>query len=78
MADVVQVIATDRNHPDFEEGIVNGDWHATLCVDAVRTVCGIQLEGDDGYGPSDSKQGKVTCPLCRSILGQVQNIKRWR
>lgn len=79
MAKVVQIITTDSSHSHYEPDIIEGDWHATMgCCDAHRTVCGIQLEGDDGYGPSDEREGKVTCPICRNIIEEIQQIKRWR
>ena len=80
MAKIVQIVATDPDNPNFEADLAEaGTWHAIATAgDAVRTVCGVQLEGDDGYGPGDDKEGKVTCQLCRSILADIQAIKGWR
>lgn len=78
MATVVQIIATNENDPHFEANMVNNDWHAMYFIDAPRTVCGVQLEGDDGYAPGPEKSGRVTCEACRIALDQIQSIKRWR
>ncbi len=80
MAKVVQIVATNHLHKNFEASLVeSGEWHAiTSATDAVRTVCGIQLEGDDGYSGGHTKEGKVTCHLCRNIIADIQSIKNWR
>lgn len=78
MAEVLRLVATDRGNPGFDEHLIDGSWHATYIPDAWRTVCGVQLEGDDGIGPGSSKQGRVTCDQCRNILEQIQSIKSWR
>ena len=78
MAAVFQIIATS-DQGLCEDGIVGtGEWHAGISVDAPRTLCGVQLEGDDGYGPGPEKEGKVTCRTCRSVLAQVQSIRKWK
>lgn len=80
MATVVQIVATDADHPYFDADLTcSEDWHAvTVAGDTYRTVCGVQLEGNDGYAPDNRKQGRVTCEMCRLILEDIQSIKRWR
>lgn len=80
MANVVKIVATDSKNKHFEEDVAdNKTWHAVTTVpDGPRTICGIQLEGDDGYGPGKDKEGKVTCQVCRSIIKDIQRIKKWR
>ena len=79
MADVFQIIAVDIEHPWFEPDLVeNGFWHAAYSIDDPRTICGIQLVGEDGISAGPTKKGKVTCPTCRNIIAQIQSIKNWR
>lgn len=80
MAKIVQIVATNADHADFEKELVDsGDWHAMMTAgDACRTVCGVQLEGDDGYHSGPERKGRVTCQVCRAILEDIQSIKRWR
>lgn len=78
MAKVIQIIATDRRNPYFEPQTVTDDWHAVSSIDAPRTVCGYQLEGDDGTGPGPEREGRVTCPTCRKIIEEIQAIEGWR
>lgn len=79
MAWVFQIIATNRDDRHFEERIVDaGEWHAGICIDAPRTACGIQTEGDDGYAAGPVKSGKVTCATCRALIEQVQRIRAWK
>ena len=79
MATVVKIITIDNNNRHFESHLVDGTWHAIISYgDAIRTVCGVQLEGDDGYGPGPEKQGAVTCQGCRAIIGEIQKIKGWK
>lgn len=78
MANVVQIIATNDEHPDFESSIINDAWHVVIEGDAIRTACGIQLEGDDGYAAGPTKTGYVTCPLCLNLIRQFKKIRKWR
>lgn len=80
MAKIVQIEATNPDDKHYEAQLVEADeWHAiTSAGPCIRTVCGIQLEGDDGYHSGDERQGRVTCRTCRSILTDIQAIKRWR
>lgn len=78
MATVFQIVATNENGLS-ETGIVGtGEWHASVSIDDPRTVCGIQLMGEDGYCAGPDKQGRVTCGICRSVIEQVQAIKQWK
>lgn len=78
MAKVVQIIATNEEHECFEADIINDDWHVVIESDAIRTACGIQLEGDDGYVGGPTRSGYVTCPLCLNLISQFKAIKKWR
>ena len=78
MAKIVQMIATDPSHKHFEKDQVSELWHAVIGdADAIRTVCGIQLEGDDGASGGEEKEGRVTCLTCRRLIGEIQKIKNW-
>ena len=72
MAKVIQIIESD------EDALVDGKWHAALIYPYPHTICGVQLEGEDGVVPSDEKDGKVTCTGCRTIIEEIQQIKNWR
>jgi hypothetical protein len=79
MARVFQIVATNQQDSHFEKDIVDsGEWHAGISYDAPRTICGIQLEGDDGYAQGPEKSGRVTCQTCRTIIEQVQRIRAWK
>jgi hypothetical protein len=77
MAKVFQIVASGEDSLRFADDLVNGDWHADLRL-TNTTVCGIQLDGDDGVTPGRSKEGEVTCLTCRSIIEEIQSIKNWR
>lgn len=77
MATVFQFIATDAEHENFESELLNGDWHVGLSLDN-RTVCGIQLDGDDGYAAGPEKTGVVTCPICLCIIDEIKGIRNWK
>jgi len=79
MAKVIQVVATDKNHQCYDSKIVDDAyWHASYSVDDIRTICGMQLAGEDGIAPGPTREGTVTCPTCRKILSEIQSIKNWR
>lgn len=79
MADVFQIIATDKDHEWYDESLVeSGEWHAGYSIDDPRTVCGIQLMGEDGIAPGPIKKGKVTCPVCIAVMTQIKAIKNWK
>lgn len=75
MAGVFQLIATNKDDANFEEALIDGVWHFALNMDCMRTACGVQLDGDDGYAAGPSKAGRVTCKLCRSVINQVRIFK---
>ncbi len=76
MTIVVQLIITDADNRHFEPGLINGDWHASLSIDN-RTVCGIQLDGDDGYA-GEAAEGVVTCPICLVIIEEIKAMRNWK
>ncbi len=78
MARVFQIIATNSEHDHFEESLIDDDWHVAIEGDALRTACGIQLEGDDGYAGGPDKNGYVTCKLCINLIEQFKSIRKWR
>lgn len=80
MAEVFQIVATNAEDRHFEPDLVrSGEWHAAISAGTgPRTICGIQLEGDDGYSSGETKQGRVTCFGCRSLLAEIQAIKNWK
>ena len=76
MAKVFQIIQiNDDKH--FESALVNGAWHFGIHSDAARTVCGIQLEGDDGIAAGPERDGTVTCLLCREVISQIKALDKW-
>lgn len=78
MAEVFQMVATDKNHPAFEPGLINGDYHAAISGDSIRTICGIQLDGEDGVAAGPTKEGPVTCGICYSIIEEIKSIRNWK
>lgn len=79
MAEIVQIIATNKSDRNFEPQIVNDDWHGVISYGlGPRTVCGIQLEGDDGYTGGESKNGFITCHVCLGIVREIKAIQRWQ
>jgi len=80
MATVVQFGATDAKHKCYEPNTAeSGEWHAFVTAgDDPRTICGIQMNGEDGYAPLYEKEGKVSCITCRSLLEAYQAIKNWK
>lgn len=61
----------------FDNGLVDGEWHTYVMFPYPHTVCGIQLEGEDGVVAGPEYQGRVTCSTCRRILEEIQSIKKW-
>lgn len=80
VAEVFQIVATNTEDRHFEPDLVlSGAWHAATSAGAgIRTICGIQLEGDDGYSGGPTKQGRVTCNRCRALIADIQAIKNWK
>ena len=77
MAKVLKLIATDIDNRHFESGLIDGKWHGVMRYPELRTICGVQLDGDDGIGATEQREGRVTCPLCRGMLRELQAIKNW-
>lgn len=78
MAEVFQLITTDINNKWHEDALIDGTWHVDYSYDGTRrTLCGVQLDGDDGIGPGPSRKGRVTCILCRGVIQQIKAIKNW-
>lgn len=76
MARVFQIIATNENDRHFEPQLINGEWHTAIQGD--RSLCGIQLDGDDGYWLSEYREGVVTCPQCLFVIRGVKKIRNWQ
>lgn len=72
MVKVIQIIATNAEDKYFESQLIDGNWHAFIYYPELRTVCGIQLQGEDGYAGGETKNGKVTCRVC---IGVIEAIK---
>lgn len=77
MANVFQIIASDKDHPSFEPDLILADYHVEIGTAGARTVCGIQLEGEDGVTAGPIKVGPVTCPICRNIIKEIKAIRKW-
>ncbi len=75
MAQVFQMIATDENDPYFDASIVNGDYHAKISYAGPRTVCGFQLDGDDGVAGGKPIKGFITCSGCLSIVREIKSMR---
>ena len=78
MARIIQIIATDENDRYFESALIDGAWHGIIFYPEPRTVCGVQLDGDDGIGATDAIEGKITCKICRGVVAEIQSIKKWK
>lgn len=79
MAQVFQLIVISPGDPHLEGGLINEDWHAAIsAASGPRTICGIQLEGNDGIGPGLIREGKVTCRSCLDMIEQIKAIRRWQ
>lgn len=82
MANVFQIVrnedASETEMRYFDESLVAESWHASVSVSHPMTLCGIQLEGEDGVMAGPSKSGRVTCAVCRAYLEQVQSIRNWK
>lgn len=80
MATVFQlVLSGERTLAPVDHDLVNvGHWHVGISTSHPITLCGIQLEGEDGITVGPEKEGRVTCPICRRVIEQVQSIKNWK
>lgn len=77
MARVFQLIKSKEDHKRFDPGLVNGDWHAPIAYTGT-TVCGVQLDGDEGIITGPAKNGVITCPGCLAIVSEIKAIRGWR
>ncbi len=75
---VFQMVATNECHPHFDRSLIDELYHAYLGYAGPRTVCGIQLDGDDGVAPGPDEEGFVTCPQCACIIEEIQRMENWR
>lgn len=73
MARVIQIIEHDEG-----SHIVDGLWHAIVNFPYPRTVCGLQLEGEDGCVTSPEIEGRVTCGTCQREIEQIKSIRNWK
>jgi hypothetical protein len=72
MSKVIKIIATNENDKNFEAQLVNDEWHGFIEFPEMRTICGIQLQGDDGYAGSDEADGNITCGICTGIIEAIK------
>ena len=72
MAKVTKFIEAD------EEGISLDEWHAVVSYPYPRTVCGLQLEGEDGERHLPEVEGRVTCGTCLREIEQIKSIRNWK
>jgi len=75
MAKVLQIESVGNA---VDENYVNGAWHAVLAYPYPHTVCGIQLEGEDGVIASKEVDGVVTCNVCIGIISETKAIRKWK
>lgn len=71
MAKVIQIIEATK-----EDEI--SAWHAIVSYPYPHTVCGVQLEGEDGVVSSPEVEGRVTCLVCQSIIVEIKSIRNWK
>jgi hypothetical protein len=77
MAQVFQFVATGEDVPHADLSVVGGGvWHVAGPIDN-HSLCGTQMDGDDGYMPGPAKSGRVTCWQCREIIAAVKKIRGW-
>jgi len=77
MARVFQMIATDRDHECFEPPLIDGTYHVEAKYHGPRTLCGIQLDGDDGVAGGEVIEGPVTCRGCLLLIREIKAIKKY-
>lgn len=77
MAKVIQMVATNPNDRHFAGDLVNDLWHLPIATAGPRTLCGIQLDGDDGVAGGDEKEGRVTCLVCQGTIREIKAIRNW-
>jgi predicted Fe-S protein YdhL (DUF1289 family) len=72
MMRVFQMIATDKNHEYFESALIDGAYHVAVQYAGPRTLCGIQLDGEDGVADGEVIEGKVTCRGCFLLIEEIK------
>lgn len=72
MARIIQIIRAD------DESIITEEWHAVKAFPYNSTVCGLQLEGEDGVETSKEISGVVTCGTCYRIIEEIKSIRGWK
>ena len=77
MAQVFQMIAIDRDHLHFEPDIVDETYHVAVEYSGSRTLCGIQLDGEDGVAGGEVIEGPVTCRGCLLLIREVKAIRNY-
>jgi hypothetical protein len=73
MAKVFEMIATNEEDKHYEDSIPNSGFHVQSPIE-YRTLCGIQMDGDDGVASGRTQEGRVTCPICLAIIEYCQTI----
>lgn len=75
MAKVVKFVPTNEETTWGNSlNLLNNDTHATS---GERTLCGVQLDGDDGIKPLFF-DCHVTCEICIGIIKDVKKLRRWQ
>lgn len=77
MARVFRMIATDRDHDYFEPSLIDGTYHVATIYGGPRTLCGIQLDGDDGVDGGEEVEGPVTCHGCLLLIREIKAIENY-
>lgn len=77
MAKVIQIIPSGEINKHFEPDLIDGLWHVVVATAGPRTLCGIQLDGDDGIMGGEEQVGRVTCQTCRNLIKEVKAIRNW-
>jgi len=58
--------------------LINDDLHTSISYTESQTLCGIQLDAEDGIKPGECINGPVTCAICLSIIEEIKSIRKWR
>lgn len=72
MAKIFQIVESE------DDSLLNEWWHVAVSYPWAHTVCGVQLEGDDGVVAGKEKNGIATCPVCIGIIEEIKAIRNWR
>lgn len=72
---VVQIVTLDSDAKYYESNIITDHWHGILSYSGPRTICGIQLDNEDGYGPGVPQMAsRVTCSHCITIINEILDM----